>query len=96
MTVVLAPFSTLSRLPKTLPKGTRARSRPSLWPPEQSLIVQAVADLGAWRNGVRHLYSASLLRVSNGPLEPAEGDVRSIVTERPDVRAVHGKAPLGT
>ena len=29
------------------------------------------------------------------PLEPAEDDVRSIVTECPDVRAVHGKAPLG-
>ena len=28
-------------------------------------------------------------------LEPAEGDVCSIVTERLDVRAVHGKAPLG-
>ena len=34
-------------------------------------------------------------RGSNRPLEPAEGDVRSIVTECPDVRAVHGKVPLG-
>ena len=38
--------------------------------------------------------SVSCTRGSNGPLETAEGDVRSIVTECPDVRAVHGKAPL--
>ena len=37
----------------------------------------------------------SCTRGSNGPLKPAEGDVRSIVTERPDVRTVHGKAALG-
>ena len=32
---------------------------------------------------------------SNAPLEPAGGDVRSIVTGCHDERTVHGKAPLG-
>ena len=60
---------------------------------QRSLAVDCAVTVGArfLLLVMEHLCA----RGSNRPLEPAEGDVRSIVTERPDVRAVHGKAPLG-
>src|SRR4051812_24954935 len=42
------------------------------------------------------MFSVSCARGSKGPIEPAEGDVRSISTGCHDVRALHSNDPVGT
>jgi len=80
--------------------------------PARSCLVACRPKLPTWWRGCSEKRRISLLGIaspregclisvsgtggSNGSLEPAVGDVRSIVTGCHNVRAVHGKAPLGT